>query len=146
MLRSTWSLGRRKVPLLLGVMLTFIVLAGAGANLALAGPGTLVDNGFESGTDGQSLVPPWVLSGAPQKAEYDNARAKVGTMSGLIQGPTTAAYAGVSNAQTSGMNTDGAELRFWAYLDTANQNRVITDGGCVELRWNTAGQLMVYTK
>ena len=41
-------------------------------------------------------TPAWTLSGTPQRAEYDTARAKNGTLSGWIQGPTTAAAAGAS--------------------------------------------------
>jgi len=107
--------------------------------------GALVDAGFENGTDGASLTPAWTLSGAPQRSEYDNTSVKVGNMAGWIQGPTTAAYAGVANAATAGMTSNGAEMRFWAYFDTANENRVLTDG-CTEIRWNTSGQIMVYTK
>ena len=45
------------------------------------------DGTFESGTDGASLTPAWTLSGTPQRAEYDTARAKNGTLSGWIVGP-----------------------------------------------------------
>ena len=70
----------------------------------------------------------------------------MGALSGWIQGPTTAAYAGVAAAETAGMASDGAEVRFWAYADSANQNRVFTDGGASEVRLNTSGQVLVYTK
>ncbi len=43
------------------------------------------------GVDGASLTPAWTLSGTPQKAEYDTTRAKNGTLSGWIEGPSTAA-------------------------------------------------------
>ncbi len=45
------------------------------------------DGTFESGTDGTALAPAWTLSGAPQRAEYDNARAKNGTLVRLDPGP-----------------------------------------------------------
>ncbi len=61
-------------------------------------------------------------------------------------GRATAAYAGVAAAETAGMASDGAEVRFWAYADTANQNRVFTDGGASEVRLNTSGQVLIYTK
>ena len=105
-----------------------------------------VDAGFESGAEGANLGAAWTLSGAPQHAEYDSARAKNGAQSGWITGPATAAYAGVAAAETAGMSATGAEIRFWAYVDTANQNRVFTDGGASEVRLNTSGQVMVYTK
>ena len=45
------------------------------------------------------------------------------------------------------MTSDGAEYRFWAYADTTNQNRYVSDTGSVfEMRLNTSGQVMVYTK
>ena len=70
----------------------------------------------------------------------------MGAQSGWITGPSSAAYAGVAAAETAGMASDGAEVRFWAYADTANQNRVFTDGGASEVRLNTSGQVLVYTK
>ena len=53
------------------------------------------DGTFESGTDGAALVPAWTLSGTPQRAEYDTARAKNGTTVRLDPGPPPPAYAGV---------------------------------------------------
>ena len=45
------------------------------------------------------------------------------------------------------MTSDGAEYRFWLYCDTTNQNRYISDTGSVfELRTDTTGKLLVYTK
>ena len=120
----TRSPGRRKAILLLGLMLAFIVSIGAVSQSAF---GALVDNGFESGTDGASLVPPWVLSGSPQRYEYDNAQVKVGALSGWIKGPTTSAYAGVGESSSAGMTADTAELRFWAYFDSTNQYRRVYD-------------------
>ena len=81
----------------------------------------------------------WTLSGTPQRAEYDTARAKNGTLSGWIQGPTTAAAAGASIPAV--MTSNGAEYRFWMYTDTANENRYVTDTGSVfELRTDTTGK------
>ena len=71
--------------------------------------------------------PAWTLSGTPQRAEYDTARAKNGTLSGWIVGPTTAAAAGVSVPAV--MTSNGAEYRFWLYADTANENRYVSDTG-----------------
>ena len=60
-----------------------------------------VDAGFESGTDGARLDPGlWTLFGAPPAAEYDTARAKNGTLSGLDTGPDHRAYAGVIETKT----------------------------------------------
>ena len=45
------------------------------------------------------------------------------------------------------MTSDGAEYRFWMYADTATENRYVTDTGSVfELRTDTTGKLLVYTK
>ncbi len=103
------------------------------------------DGTFESGTDGASLTPAWTLSGTPQKAEYDTTRAKNGALSGWIVGPTTAAAAGASVPAV--MTSDGAEYRFWMYADTVNENRYVSDTGSVfEMRTDTTGKLLVYTK
>ncbi len=93
----------------------------------------------------RGLTPAWTLSGTPQRAEYDTARAKNGALSGWIQGPTTAAAAGASVPAV--MTSNGAEYRFWMYADTANENRYVSDTGSVfELRTDTTGKLLVYTK
>ena len=52
-------------------------------------PARTFDAGFETGADGAASLPPWTRLRAPQRAEYDNARAKTGALSGWIQGPTT---------------------------------------------------------
>ena len=45
------------------------------------------------------------------------------------------------------MTSDGAEYRFWMYADTANENRYVSDTGSVfELRTDTTGKVLVYTK
>ncbi len=103
------------------------------------------DGTFESGVDGTPLTPDWTLSGAPQRAEYDTTRAKNGTLSGWIQGPSTAAAAGASVPAV--MTSNGAEYRFWMYADTTTENRYVSDTGSVfELRTDTTGKLLVYTK
>ena len=107
------------------------------------------DGTFEGGTDGASLAPAWAISGAPQRAEYDSARAKTGTMSGWIQGPSAAAYAGVYETATAGMTANGAEQRFWVYLDSANQPRQLDDMGSGEARaltfgFDAAGNIRVF--
>ena len=97
------------------------------------------DGTFETGTDGASLTARLDALGTPQNAEYDNARAKNGTLSGWIVGPTTAAAAGASVPAV--MTSDGAEYRFWMYADTANENRYVSDTGSVfELRTDTTGK------
>ena len=88
----------------------------------------------------RTSVPPGRSRACPQRAEYDSARAKNGALSGWITGPSTAAYAGVPAAETAGMSADGAEVRFWVYVDSANQNRVFTDGGASEVRLNTSAR------
>ena len=91
--------------------------------------GALVDAGFENGTDGAALTTSriWSLSGTPQRAEYDSAQAKNGSLSGWIQGPSALTYAGVAETSTAGMTSNGAEERFWVYLDTTNQFRIFED-------------------
>jgi hypothetical protein len=87
-----------------------------------------VDNGFESGTDGSVLAsPPWGANGSPQHREYDNTRAKTGSMSAWIQGPTTAANAGAYETATGGMSAAGSEMTFWIYLDTTTQSRLVDE-------------------
>ena len=45
------------------------------------------------------------------------------------------------------MTSNGAEYRFWMYADTANENRYVSDTGSVfELRTDTTGKVLVYTK
>ncbi|NTU72060.1 MAG: hypothetical protein HGB10_09620 [Coriobacteriia bacterium] len=93
-------------------------------------PGTsgTLDAGFESGTDGALLAsPPWTAVGSPLHREYDNARAKVGTKSAWIQGPASTSFAGTFEAESANMTEDGAEIRFWLYQDTTNQNRRFYD-------------------
>ncbi len=91
--------------------------------------GALVDAGFENGTDGAALSTSrtWSLSGTPQRAEYDSAQAKNGALSGWIQGPSALTYAGVAETSTANMTSNGAEERFWVYLDTTNQFRIFED-------------------
>ena len=87
----------------------------------------------------------WTLSGTPQRAEYDNTRAKNGSLSGWIQGPATAAAAGVSAPAV--MTSDGSEYRFWLYADTATENRYVSDTGSVfEMRTERPASVLVYTK
>ncbi len=89
---------------------------------------TLVDAGLENGTDGSVLAsPPWTVMGAPQHSEYDNARAKTGAMSAWIQGTSTASLAGAVETASGGMTANGAELRFWLYMDSTNQPRELED-------------------
>ena len=79
----------RRVSGGLGVLLSALVVCLVfGATTALAaGPGTLVDAGFESRTDATALdASVWTLFGAPGKAEYDTLRAKNGTLSRLDTG------------------------------------------------------------
>jgi hypothetical protein len=91
-------------------------------------PGTLVDNGFESGTSGAALAsPPWSLNGAPQHHAYDATKSKVGAKSAWIQGPVTASNAGVAEAASAGLSSNGAELSFWAYFDDTAGSRLLDD-------------------
>ena len=87
--------------------------------------GGLVDGGFENGSDGAALGLPWYIGGTPQHAEYDSARAKNGSLSGWIQGPTAATYASFGETTTANMTTNGAEQRFWVYFDSTNQFRAM---------------------
>ncbi len=104
-----------------------IILCLAVTPAFAASPGTLVDAGFESGTDGAALNPAiWTLFGAPARAEYDNTLAKNGSQSGWLQGNGTG-QTGVIESQTGGMSSDGAEIRFWAYCDTTATRRTVDD-------------------
>ena len=116
----------RFTALFLLAMVSCLVL-GVTAALA-AGPGTLVDAGFESRTDTTALDPSiWTLFGAPAKAEYDTLRAKNGTLSAWIQGTAATAYTGVIETKTGAMSSDGAEIRFWTYFDTTTNQRIVDD-------------------
>ena len=95
--------------------------------IALDDGAPAADETFESGTDGASLAPAWTISGTPQRAEYDSARARSGALSGWIQGPTAATYAGVYETSSAAMTANGAEQRFWLYFDTTNQYRTLDD-------------------
>jgi hypothetical protein len=98
--------------------------------------GTLVDAGFESGTDGATLSsPPWAVVGTPQRREYDNTRARTGLQSAWIKGPATTSYAGVSEASSADMTSDGAEIRFWLYADTTDQLRRFYDNVAAGATW-----------
>ena len=68
---------------------------------------------------------PWYIGGTPQHAEYDSARARNGSLSGWIQGPTAATYASFGETTTANMTTNGAEQRFWVYFDSTNQFRAM---------------------
>ena len=109
------------------------------------------DGTFENGTDGANLSTAWTSSGMPQHREYDDARAKEGTLSAWIQGPATAAYAGVAETASAGMAADGAEERFWLYADTTNQMRVIGGANAAanlisaQLRLMSDGTVGAYT-
>ena len=135
---------------------------GAGGDSASLGGGTAYefsvavpppfDGTFESGSDGAVLpTPPWNVAGAPQRHEFDSTRAKNGALSGWIQGPTTAAYAGVFETSSAAMASNGAEVRFWAYLDTATQQRVVTGANTnaslysVWLRFGSDGTIGAFT-
>ena len=85
------------------------------------------DGTFESGADGAALTPAWTLSGTPQRAEYDTARAKNGTMSGLDPGPDRRRLPPASRDGSARMTSNGAEFRFWMYCDTTNEYRYVDD-------------------
>ena len=75
----------------------------AGHRHRLRAGATLVDAGFETGTDGAHLAsPPWTASGTPQHREYDTARAKIGTKSAWIQGAAAGSNAGVFETASGG--------------------------------------------
>jgi|GEM_PF-3756853 len=115
-----------------------------------ADAGTLVDDGFESGTDGALLDSTWTLVGTPLRHEYDSARAAVGSMSGWVAGPTNG-YGGVVESDSSGMTSDGAEVRFWAYFDSTSEYRHVStmapataQQACALFFWPD-GQVMAHT-
>lgn len=117
----------------------------------IVGNKSLINNGFESGTDGVPLGSPWSLFGVPQNAEYDTLRAKNGTMSAWIQGPTTSTYGGASESATAGMNVDGSEQTFWVYFDNATGRRFIEDNNATDtskvftLYFTSTGGVQIYT-
>ena len=100
-----------------------------------SGARTPFDGTFETGTDGAASSGAWTLSGTPQRREYDNMRAKNGTLSAWIQGPATAAYAGVVETASAGMTSNGAEERFWLYADTTNQIRFVNGANASTTLW-----------
>ncbi|NTW61849.1 hypothetical protein HGB25_00315 [Candidatus Saccharibacteria bacterium] len=129
------------------------VTATTNSRIPIAGH-TLLDNGFESGTDGSTLASPlWTASGLPQHMEYDNFRAKVGSVSAWIQGAIAGTNAGVYESTSGAMSTNGAEVRFWVYLDTTNQSRLIEDytaglltaDRAYQIQFDTNGALNVFT-
>jgi hypothetical protein len=94
--------------------------------------GTLVDAGFEDGTDGATLsTGTWTdfLSGgnALARKEYDTAQVRKGSNSAWLQGHATSSLAGISTPLV--LSADGSEIRFWVYLDTTNERRIIYDDG-----------------
>ena len=140
--------GRRRIAPILALVLGAILLM-AFATPAFAA-GTLVDNGFESGVDGAALAsPPWTVVGTPQHAEYDNALAKVGTQSAWLKGPAAAGSAGIAESASSGMTTNGSEIRFWLNCDTANEVRYLYDLGATAqaftIRLGGDGTIATYT-
>jgi hypothetical protein len=114
--------------------------------MAFIETGTLIDSGFEGRSEHQSLDDAiWTDSGTPTNAEYDHERVKFGSMAMWIKGPNSAAAAGASTPIV--LTGDGAEYRFWTYVDTANENRYISDSGSVfEMRFTTTGDISIYTK
>ena len=100
---------RRWILACLMVMIVALLLAASASPALAAG---IVDAGFESRADGTALDSSiWTLAGVPQRAEYDTLRAKNGTGSGWIQGPTTAAYAGAFETNSAAMASNGAEVQ-----------------------------------
>ena len=88
----------------------------------------MVDSGFESGTDGAALTSSiWTAIGSPQHGEYDNTQSKNGSLSGWVQGPTTANNGGVYETASGGLTGNDAEVRFWLYFDNTTQSRLIED-------------------
>ena len=113
--------------------------------------GGLVDGGFENGSDGAALGLPWYIGGTPQHAEYDSARARNGSLSGWIQGPTAATYASFGETTTANMTSNGAEQRFWVYFDSTNQFRAMDNwiAGAADrpfyIQFANDGNIYVYT-
>ncbi|NTU72318.1 MAG: fibronectin type III domain-containing protein, partial [Coriobacteriia bacterium] len=105
-----------------------VILALVFAAPVFAGDGTLVDAGFEAGTDAAALsTPPWINVGTTLRREYDNTRAAAGTQSAWIQGPASASFAGVAESQSASMTADGSEIRFWLYQETTTTPRRFYD-------------------
>jgi hypothetical protein len=147
--RNASTAGSRALLVVVAALVLVFVL-GFGASVALAaGAGTLVDNGFESGTSGATLASPWTLSGTPTKAVYDNTRAKVGAKSGWIQNAATGSN-GAAAAITP-MTSNGSEVRFWIYLDNATATREVFDPNATTsarsfvFRFDNTGKITAYT-
>jgi hypothetical protein len=121
--------GRSRI--LLVVLMALVVVAfvvAAVPAVALAAVPTLVDGGFESGTDGTNLSSSaWTVVGGPQRYEYDSLQAKNGSLSAWIQGPATAGNGGVVETASGAMTQNGAETSFWVYFDATNQQRIVDD-------------------
>ena len=72
-------------------------------------------------------------------------------LSGWIQGPAAATYAGVLETDSAGMSTNGDEQRFWLYFDTTNQYRTLDDFGSATadralfVQFSNNGQIYVRT-
>ena len=119
--------------------------------VALDNPPSSFDGTFEDGSDGAALASPaWTLVGTPQHAEYDSARAKNGALSAWLQGPVAAGSAGVAESASSGMTSNGAELRLWLYTDTASEVRYLYDVNGVAnqaftVRFGADGTIATYT-
>ncbi|MBI5231553.1 MAG: hypothetical protein HY876_05235, partial [Coriobacteriales bacterium] len=105
--RSLPARRARSLRWVAALLLAIVVSLAVGPQIAFAGPGTLIDSGFESGTDGSVLGSPWSLVGAPTRAEYDSARAKSGSLSAWVQGPA-AAIGGVYETASGAMTSNGA--------------------------------------
>ena len=89
-----------------------------GAQTAEESGGTLVDNGFEDGTEGTTLGAATSAYGTPQAREYDSAQYWHGAQSAYIKGGTGTTNAGFR--WNCSLTADGAELRWGFRFGAAN--------------------------
>ncbi len=109
-----------------GVAGTFYKVDGgaqtSGTAIAIAPPswggtteasGTLLDYGFQNGSNGASLAsPPWQI-GSGTTATYTNATAAVGGMAAQLNLSGSATVMSLNETASAGMSSNGAEYRFW---------------------------------
>jgi hypothetical protein len=122
----------KRIALTLSAWLLACLLLSSVSIMPAAAAGTseptLVDAGFELGTEGTALAsPPFSAVGAPQRREYDDTRARVGSQSAWIVGPLAASYAGAVESSSANLTADGTEIRFWLYQDNTNKLRRFYD-------------------
>jgi hypothetical protein len=123
--------------------------------------GTLLDYGAERGVLGATVAnPPWFPDPSlpPTTYAYDHTYPRGGRLrppvgDSLMEMQVVAPagnYGGLRESATSGLNQDGAEIRFWIYLDNTTKRRQLRDSGDASTRahnvwWESNGTIQVVT-